>query len=124
MKDFFNGFKLFLPLLLANLVSGLLTGLGLVFLIIPGIYLAVSWSLTIPLVLFKRMEFWDAMEASRQIVGKNWWSFFGMFLILFLLNLGGLLLLGVGLLVTIPLSSCVLYAAYHKIVGAGPVEFI
>jgi uncharacterized membrane protein len=106
-----------------NLVSGLLTGLGFVLLIIPGIYLAVSWSMAVPLILFKKMEFWDAMEASRQIVGKKWWSFFGMFLLLILLNIGGLLLLGIGLFVTIPLTSCVLYAAYHRIVGAGEVEF-
>jgi hypothetical protein len=121
--DFFKGFTMFLPLLLVNLVSGLLTGLGFVLLIIPGIYLAVSWSMAVPLILFKKMEFWDAMEASRQIVGKKWWSFFGMFLLLILLNIGGLLLLGIGLFVTIPLTSCVLYAAYHRIVGAGEVEF-
>lgn len=121
--DFFKGFTLFLPLLLVNLVSGLLTVLGFALLIIPGIYLAVSWSMAVPLILFKKMEFWDAMEASRQIVGKKWWSFFGMYLVLILLNLGGALLLGIGLFYTMPLTSCVLYAAYQRIVGAGEVEF-
>ena len=34
-----------------------------------------------------------------------------------LLNLAGLLLLGIGALVTIPLSSCIMVAAFEDIVG-------
>jgi uncharacterized membrane protein len=60
------------------------------------------------------------MEASRKLITKNWFSFFGFGLVLFLINLGGALLLGVGLLVTIPISACAVAAAYADIVGLGP----
>jgi len=57
------------------------------------------------------------MEASRKIITKKWFSMFFFILILGLLNLGGLLLMGFGLLLTVPLSGCAVIAAYEDIVG-------
>lgn len=62
------------------------------------------------------------METSRKLITKKWFSFFGLLLLLFLLNLGGAILLGVGLLVTIPLSVCIIAAAYEDIVGLNSVS--
>jgi hypothetical protein len=115
--DFFRGFNYFLPLFLAGLAIGLLVTVGLVLLILPGIYLAVAYTFTMLLVIDYRMEFWQAMETSRQIVTKQWASIFWFGIVLCLLNLLGALALGVGLLVTIPVSSCALAVAYKDIVG-------
>ena len=115
--DFFRGFNNYLPLFLVSLVSGVLIGLGFVLLIIPGIYLAVAYTFALPLVLDKKMNFWDAMEFSRKLISKNWFSFFGFVLVLVLINFAGALLLGLGLLVTIPLSVGAIAAAYADIVG-------
>jgi uncharacterized membrane protein len=115
--DFFRGFNNYLPLFLVSLVSGVLIGLGFLLLIIPGIYLAVAYTFALPLVLEKKMNFWDAMEFSRKLISKNWFSFFGFAFVLVLINFAGALLLGVGLLVTIPLSVGAIAAAYADIVG-------
>lgn len=115
--DFFKGFNNFLPFFLVYLVTGILIGLGFILFIIPGIYLAVAYMFSMPFAVAQRMDFWSAMEASRKLITKNWFSFFGFSLLLFLINLGGALLLGVGLLVTIPLSACAVAAAYADIVG-------
>lgn len=64
------------------------------------------------------------METSRQLITKKWFSFFGLLLLIFLLNVGGAILLGVGLLVTIPLSVCIIAAAYEDIVGLNSVSDI
>lgn len=120
-SDFFNGFKKFLPLFLTSLVSGILIALGLVALILPGIYLAVSYMFAPLFVIDKNMEFWSAMETSRKLITKRWWSFFGLAIALGILVLAGFILLGVGALVTIPLATCVLAAAYEDIVGLNSV---
>jgi uncharacterized membrane protein len=115
-NTFFRGFDFFVPLLLYTLISGIFIALGFIALIVPGIYLAVSYSFAPMFIVFGKMEFWDAMEYSRKLITRNWWSLFGLMLLLFLLNIAGTLLLFVGLLFTIPLSYCILYAAFEDIV--------
>lgn len=119
--DFFHGFKKFLPVFLTALVSTILIALGFVLLILPGIYLAVSYLFAQLFVVDKNLSFWSAMEASRKIITKKWFSFFGLVLLLALLNVVGLIIFGIGLLVTIPLSACVVAAAYEDIVGLNSV---
>ncbi|QQE64040.1 hypothetical protein GFS31_07120 [Leptolyngbya sp. BL0902] len=121
-SDFFGGFKKFLPLFLTSLVSGILIFLGLIALVIPGIYLAVAYMFAQLFVIDKNMSFWSAMETSRKLISKRWFSFLILSFALGLLVLAGFLLLGVGALVTIPLSTCVLAAAYEDIVGLNSVS--
>lgn len=119
--DFFNGFKKFLPVFLTALVSSVLIGLGFILLILPGIYLAVSYLFAQLFVVDKNLNFWSAMETSRKVITKKWFSFFGLILLLALLNILGAIILGIGLLVTIPLSACVIAAAYEDVVGLNAV---
>lgn len=116
-SDFFRGFNYFLPLVLAGFVAGFLVLLGLLLLVIPGVYLAVGYFFVTMLIVDYGMDFWQAMETSRKIVTKNWFSVFVFTLVLFALNLLGGLLLFVGLLVTVPLSFCAAAIAYRDIVG-------
>jgi uncharacterized membrane protein len=113
---FFKGFDFFVQLLLYTLISGIFIFLGMLALLIPGIYLAVSYAFAPMFIVFGKMEFWDAMEYSRKLVTKRWWSIFGLMLLLVLVNIGGTLLFFVGLLFTIPLSYCIIYAAFEDIV--------
>lgn len=115
--DFFKGFEKFVQLNLLNYVMLIILLLGLVLLLIPGIYLSIAYGLALPIILDNNLNFWAAMESSRKIVTKHWSEFFLFSLLLGLINLGGALLLGLGLLVTIPLSSCAIVAAYEDIVS-------
>ena len=74
--DLFSGFTIaFVQLLLAGFISGLLGTLAtLCCLVIPGIYLVVAWTFSVPLVADKRLEFWSAMELSRKIVTRTWFE--------------------------------------------------
>ena len=122
-RDFFAGFRYFLPLLLLSLIAGLFIGIGTLLLIIPGIYLAVAYLFASYLVVDRRMDFWPAMELSRRTVNPRWFGFFAFMLLLVLLNLAGAVLLGVGLLVTIPVSFCAVTVAYAEIFGLQSKEY-
>ena len=122
-RDFFAGFQYFLPLLLLTLVAGLFIGIGMVLLIIPGVYLAVAYMFASYLVIDRGLDFWPAMELSRHTVTPRWFGYFAFVLLLVLLNLGGALALGVGLLVTIPVSMCAVTAAYADLFGFQSKEY-
>ena len=122
-RDFFGGFQYFLPLLLLSLVAGLFIGIGTLLLIIPGVYLAVAYLFASYLVVDRRLDFWPAMELSRHTVHPRWFSYFAFVLLVALLNLAGAVALGVGLLVTIPLSFCTVTAAYADIFGFQSQEY-
>ncbi len=116
-NDFFLGFNNFLPLFLANLLVNIFVAIGMVLLIVPGVFLVVAYMFTIPLIVDRRFDFWAAMETSRKLITRQWFAIFVFVLVLVLINVVGVLLLGVGLFVTIPLTSCAVAAAYEDIVG-------
>jgi uncharacterized membrane protein len=115
--DFFKGFDSFLPLFLVGFIGGIITLLCLCLLILPGIYIAVCYSFASLMVVIYKKEFWDALETSRKVITKNWWSFFGFLIVLGLINLLGVLCLIVGVFVTIPATACAIYAAFNDIAG-------
>jgi uncharacterized membrane protein len=116
LNDAFTGFALaFVPLMLASLVSSLLTVVGFLCCIIPGIYLTVAWAFTFPLVMDKRLEFWPAMELSRKVVNRVWWGVFGFLILTFLINLLGFLLLCVGVFFTSAVTMAASAYAYESI---------
>jgi hypothetical protein len=116
--DVFAGFNLaFLHLTLAGLVKWLLTSLGFVLCILPGIYLGVGYVFALPLVIDKKMEFWPAMEVSRRVVHHHWWSTFALVIVLALIAIAGFLACIVGALVTVPVASASLMYVYEDLFG-------
>ena len=116
--DVFAGFNLaFLDLTMAGLVKWLLTSLGLILCILPGIYLAVGYVFALPLVVDKKMEFWTAMEVSRRVVHEHWWSAFALVIVLALVAFAGFLLCGVGALISVPVASAALMYVYEDLFG-------
>jgi len=121
--DVFAGFNLaFLHLTLAGLVKWLLTSLGFVLCVLPGIYLGVGYVFALPLVIDKRMEFWPAMEVSRRVVHHHWWSTFALVIVLACIALVGFLACIVGALVTLPVASASLMYAYEDLFGREATE--
>lgn len=116
--DVFAGFSLaFVQLLLAHVVSALLTTIGIILCIIPGVYLSVAWVFTLPLVIDKKLDFWPAMELSRKVVTKHWWVIFGLMLVTGILAVVGLLACIVGVFVTGSIAMAAMMYAYEDIFG-------
>jgi len=115
----FAGFSnRFLHLFLGNFVATLLMVLGFLCLILPGIYLWVAWTFTLPLIVDRRLDFWSAMEVSRKMVTRHWWKLLGLVLVLALLKYAGLLVFCLGIFITGPIALAALMYAYEDIFGA------
>jgi predicted Ser/Thr protein kinase len=116
LETAFSGFSnSFLQLVLAGFVTDVLTVLGVLCCILPGVYLFIAWWFTLPLVIDKRLDFWPAMRLSRKTISKYWGKFLEFFLVLGLVNLAGLMAVGVGVFVTLPVSLAALMYAYEDI---------
>jgi hypothetical protein len=117
LEDYFKGFDAFTALLKLNLLIGVVVLLGLAMLVIPGIYFAVSYVFAHFFVWFFKVEPTEAIRLSRQTVSGNFGQILLLCLVLGGINLLGVLAFGVGILVTMPLSFCVAYAAFDDIIG-------
>jgi uncharacterized membrane protein len=105
------------PAMLAALLVGVLTALGFVLLIIPGIIFAVLASLTLYFVIDRSMGAVDALKASIATVRAN----VGAILMAVLVTIGttllGALACCVGLLVAVPLNTLIWTYTYRKLSG-------
>ena len=110
--------------------SGLLICLGWIFLVVPGVLLALQWAVAGPSVVFSRRGISDSMDESARLTKGRRWAillFYVIFVVgLFIASLGlavveGLIsLVGSKLLMTVleaPLSS-VLFDVSYPVVGA------
>ena len=114
--DAFSGFGPSIgQLVLLNVVMSLLTLIGYALCLVPGIYLAVAWFFAIPLVIDRRMNFWQAMEASRKMVNRHWFLVFAFLLVYGFLSMAGILACCVGVFVTMPIGLGALMYAYETI---------
>ncbi|WP_461629920.1 glycerophosphoryl diester phosphodiesterase membrane domain-containing protein [Labilibaculum euxinus] len=67
---------------LSMFVIGFLSGLGFIFLLIPGIYLMICFSLVIPIIIFQGDSLSEALSSCFSLIKNNWWQTFGFLLIL------------------------------------------
>lgn len=81
----------------------------------------VSYMFSFLIALFAGTDFWQSLELSRKIIYLQFKKFFLLFLVLLLLNVLGALIL-VGLLITVPVSMYVIYAAFEKVTENAVIE--
>ena len=114
--NFFDGFNKLGGYILLGLVMGLFVLLGYIFLIIPGIYLTVAYTWALALMADRGLSFWDAMKTSMRVVNRNFWETLLLVLVVAIISsAGGIVFFGS--LITLPLSYCILIAAYRRIFG-------
>jgi len=115
-KSIFNYYHLMGKLALAGILIYILTVIGFILLILPGIYLSIAYVFTLPLIADKGMNVWDAMELSRKVVTKHWFKVFGLFFLLSLFMLLGILTFGIGLIWAVPLLFVTLYGLLYPVI--------
>jgi Uncharacterised protein family (UPF0259) len=69
-------------LILVALVVGILTVVGFLLLVIPGLIALTVWSVAAPVVVLERPQGLKAMGRSRRLVSGNGWQVFGVILVL------------------------------------------
>jgi membrane-anchored glycerophosphoryl diester phosphodiesterase (GDPDase) len=114
-KDIFGYYTMTWTLALAALLIYMMTVVGLMLLILPGIYLSVAYIFTLPLIADKGMGIWDAMERSRKRGTQHWFKGFGLMILLSLGLMVGFLSFGIGLVWAVPLMLITLYGLLYPI---------
>jgi hypothetical protein len=65
-------------LIVAGILAGLGIALGLVLLIVPGLFLLTIWSLIVPTIVIEGKSAGESFGRSRELVKGNGWSVFGV----------------------------------------------
>jgi hypothetical protein len=88
---------------------------GLVLLIVPGIYLAIRYCLLAQVIADGSASALFALRKAAALAQGNWAPLGALFLIAFLLNIAGIALLGIGLIISFPVSLLAIAGFYRSL---------
>lgn len=125
--DVFKGFDYFLQSFLFFLVWGiimlaisaisLIPCIGALVVIVVSIALETALMFGLFLIVDKKMEFWPASMLSLNVVKPNFFPFLGLLIVAMLIGHVGAIVCGIGVIVTMPISVCILAVAYRNVFG-------
>ena len=101
--------------ILGSLIRGVITFIGFVLLIIPGIIFSIRLQFVTYLIVDKNMPAIDAVYASWNMTKGNTWNLLFFGILLCLVNLLGVLLILIGLFITVPLTMLATTFVYRKL---------
>ena len=105
-KFFSSGFNRWSTLLFANIIYIIGVFLGLICLIIPGIYLMIRWFFITQIIMYEKLNSSEAFTKSGEIISDKFWEVATIFVICTIIEtIGGIF--GILVLVTIPYISIV-----------------
>jgi hypothetical protein len=116
-KTAFSCFTYILPIVIASLLVSLLSSIGFMLLVVPGIYLTVAYVMVIPLIIDQEMGPWQAMETSRKAVQQHWFKVFGLYALMTIICFFSVIPFGLGLIWTFPMFMVVGGILYREIFG-------
>jgi uncharacterized membrane protein len=99
------------------LIMAVLLFIGFALLILPGIYLAIAYSLALPLMIDRDLSPWQALETSRKLVNKCWWRSLALFLLIMLILIASSVLLLIPLIWTLPAAALSMGIFYRNLAG-------
>jgi len=99
----------------ANVVVGVIVGLGIVMLIVPGIIFAVRLAFVPYLVVDKQMDVMDALRVSWDMTRRHGWHIFFMGLLAIPIVIAGLIFLFVGVFISMMWIASAFAVMYHTV---------
>lgn len=103
-------------LFLAYVLLTIFIIIGMVLLVLPGIYLMFAYIFAMPLIVEKKMGAWHALETSRRASTKVWFRLTGLMLLISLINVLGMITI-IGWIWTVPWTILTLSMVYQKMFG-------
>lgn len=100
-----------------TILQGIVILVGLVLLIIPGIYAALVLSMSQLVVVDKKLAPVAALKESYRLTKGHVWQLLFFMLAILVLNIVGVLALFVGLFVTIPITIIAVACVYRKLMS-------
>lgn len=114
-SELFTTTKPYVQFVLVTILMSLIVGVGFILLIIPGIMLAIGLQFATYLVVDKGMGAVDALKKSWEITNGVKWKLLGFAIVIWIVNLLGFVLFGVGMVVTIPLTMIAMAYVYRTL---------
>jgi uncharacterized membrane protein len=112
-ETLFSGFKNFGNLLVGSILYTLAIYIGMLFCLVPGIYLSGALSLTLLIIIKEGVSGVDGLKASMERMKPYAFSMFGLTLVSTICSGLGAIACGIGLLVTWPIYSIVVGLTYR-----------
>jgi hypothetical protein len=126
-------------LIAAGVIAAVVIGIGLLLLIVPGLYLLTIWSMIAAVIVLEGRSAGESFSRSHDIVRGNGWNVFGLIVVVFLIVVvaSGLIRFvfawlpdfldaWIGALVahslTIPFAAAVLATAYFQLTAQPPAR--
>jgi len=73
-------------LIVVGILAGIAIGIGLLLLIVPGLFLLTIWAVVAPVIVIERAGAIESFGRSRELVRGSGWQVFGVIVVLFLLQ--------------------------------------
>jgi uncharacterized membrane protein len=117
----FSGVNYLFRYIWGSVIYGLIVFGGFLLLIVPGIIWSIKYQFFVYFIIDKGMLPMEALQASSRITEGQKMNLFLFGCVMMLVNFAGLLAMGVGLFVTIPLTSMAVVYVYRKLLIEGEV---
>lgn len=115
--QFYKNWRQLASWFVANFIFATCFILGLALLIVPGCYFLARYGLFPFFILDKKLGPLEALGEAGKATSGITWHIFLLFLACFGLNILGLLLFGVGVLITLPITLFALATVYRRLTG-------
>jgi uncharacterized membrane protein len=106
----------YIPYFFGTLLYSLLVGIGMVLLVVPGVYVGVACQFAPYLIIDRRLGPVAALRESAALTKGSRWGLLFFGLVVIGLNILGSLLFGLGLLVTVPVTFSAHVWVYRRFV--------
>lgn len=119
VTDMFNNFKPFLSYFVASFLYGIAIVLGLLLLIVPGIFVAIRFQFYPYFILENNDSSFTALQKSYYLSQNLTLELLLLGIVVIALNAAGILFFGVGVILTYPLSSMAIAVVYRSLIEEG-----
>ena len=101
-----------------SLLVSVITGVAMLFLIIPGIYVAVVLSLALAVTVFEGTDFGGTWDRCFKLIRDKWWSTFGLIIVM------AIIVMIVGLVFAIPTAIIAFFIGAKMLPDASTVWLV
>jgi uncharacterized membrane protein len=115
VKNIFHVFKNYSNAVYGNLLVAVIVGVGFILLIIPGIVFACKLPFVSYLIVEKKMDAVTAVKTSWRMTHGHAWKVFWMAILAFFIVLLGLLLIGVGFILSVMWIRLAFASLYYAV---------
>lgn len=107
--------SLFFKFLLGYILYTVVVIVGFILLIVPGIYLAIKYQYVQYLIVDKNLDVFEAFKESGKMTDGHKWNLFLLVLLFLGITILGVMALGIGLLISIPILIVAQAYVYKKL---------